>query len=47
MRRLQILLFVAIVMVCTGRVWAQGAKVGIFEDHSDVGTVLHAWVGGL
>ena len=42
MRRLQILLLVASVTVCAGRVWAQGAKVGIFEDHSDVGTVVHA-----
>jgi TolB protein len=40
MRALRILLFLAI-LDCPRSLWAQG-KIGIFDDHADVGTVLHA-----
>src|SRR5215469_7519456 len=40
MRTLRILQFWAI-LACPASLWAQG-KIGIFDDHADVGTVLHA-----
>jgi TolB protein len=44
MRRLHALLLIALILTLSSLVWTEGAStpVGIFENHADVGTVLHA-----